>query len=101
MPRGSINGKPYAVPDGYEIISDTTYRWGNAARRLLSDLTRSPHGRHGGDAEFQTPGGVSQGNPFLKTGQRIGTSISGKPITVPEPARRADPDAWYTSEAQS
>jgi hypothetical protein len=65
-----------------------------AAARLLSDLDRSPHGRHEGDAEGQDPTGESQGNPCLTTGQIIGYDIGGRPYVVPEPRERGVIAAW-------
>jgi hypothetical protein len=78
------------VPADWELIRSEEYRSLQAAATLLSDLDRSKAGRHKGDAEGQDPSGVSQGNPYLKEGQRIGTTISGSPIVYPSMLQRAD-----------
>jgi hypothetical protein len=92
--RGTINGEPYEVPDGWRVVSKQELHRAQAALRVLSDLSRSEHGRHEGDSEFQTEGGRSLGNSFLQTGQRIGTTMDGRPITVPSPRERGNPEAW-------
>jgi hypothetical protein len=61
---------------------------------LLGELDRSPNGRHEGDAESQDPTGISQGNPYLRPGTRIGTHISGKAIVVPGWRDLTNADAW-------
>lgn len=102
MPRGTINGEPYALPDGYRPISDSEYSRLQAAAELLTDLDRCEHGRHIGDVCGGAGGcnGPSHGNPFLATGQRIGTSLAGRPYTVPDFAalrsehRSAQPADW-------
>lgn len=78
-----------------------------SAETLISDLDRCPHGRHAGDvcSGWRGPGpfdggcwrGVSLGNPLLRPGQIIGTSISGLfMIRVPMDERdRHDIKAWY------
>jgi hypothetical protein len=95
MPKGTINGEPYEIPDGWRLVREQELHRGHAALALLSDLSRSEHGRHEGDAEFQTEGGRSLGNKLLTTGQHVGHDIAGRRIVVPEPRRRSDPEAWY------
>jgi len=73
-----------SVPDGYRVIRAAEYRQLLGAAKLLSDLDRSKVGRHIHDVESESPTGRSAGNPFLTAGQRIGTTIHGKPITVPD-----------------
>lgn len=64
-------------------------------RRMLADLSRNENGRHEGDADVGVAGGVSQGNPHLKTGDVIGYSLGGAiKYVVPEPQLRRDIDAW-------
>ena len=92
------NGKMITieVPEGWELIpTDILRRLQNSAL-LLNDLDRSEVGRHKGDVENQDPSGVSQGNKFLTEGQRIGTTISGKPIYYPyfDKADLSDADLW-------
>jgi hypothetical protein len=94
MPNGTVNGDPYTVPEGFEVVSTAAARRGRAAINLLNDLSRSPHGRHEGDVESQSPTGRSEGNPLLTTGQQIGYTINGRPLVVPEPSKRGDPEAW-------
>jgi hypothetical protein len=92
MAEGTINGKPYRLPDGYvPVPQEQLWRLQRAAS-LLSDLDRSPSGRHRGDAEYQNPSGFSQGNPLLPPGTHIGHTIGGLRIVVPD--RPSDPDAW-------
>lgn len=50
-------------------------------RALIFDLDRCEHGRHEGDV---CSNGTSEGNPFAPPGRRIGTTIDGDPIVVPE-----------------
>jgi hypothetical protein len=94
MPKGTINGVAYEVPEGYRPASEKELRRGHDALRLLQDLSRSRHGRHEGDSEFQTEGGRSLGNDLLTTGQQIGYTIGGRPIVVPEHRERGNPEAW-------
>lgn len=82
------------------------------AETLLSDLDRCPHGRHAGDVcgGWRGPdvydggcrGGVSLGNPLLKPGRVIGTSIGGRfLIRVPlDRNDRHDPKAWYLPRSE-
>jgi len=85
------------LPDGWTVVrKEQLYRL-QAAATLLSDLDRSMSGRHRGDGEGQDPTGVSQGNPFLHPGDRIGTTMSGRPIVVPEQTGFTDlgnPSLW-------
>jgi hypothetical protein len=61
---------------------------------LLSALDRCRHGRHAKDRCIDC-GTWSTGNLFLSPGQRIGTTIYGEPIMVPEEqAHRSHPDRW-------
>lgn len=60
---------------------------------LIAELDRCQHGRHAADPCFGCPEG-NQGNPFLVPGTRIGTTLYGQPIMVPEFDRRYDPKAW-------
>lgn len=90
-------------------MTDTSWRlkMNYSAETLISDLDRCPHGRHAGDvcSGWRGPGpydggcirGVSLGNPLLRPGQVIGTSISGMfMIRVPVDERdRHDVRAWY------
>lgn len=96
MPKGTINDEPYEVPEGYDIISNQAKRKGQLAVQLLSDLDRSPVGRHKGDAESQDPTGISQGNLLLPPGTHIGHGLSGAHrIVVPDDPNLSDADAWY------
>lgn len=91
---GTINGVPFSVPEGYEVVSRAEWDRGRKALQLLSDLDRSQVGRHRGDVESQAPTGVSQGNPLLPPGTHIGYTIDGwRRIVVPE--NTADVDAWF------
>ncbi len=63
--------------------------------RILMDLDRCEHGRHSADPCFGCPHGQSTGNTFAPPGTRIGTDLGGRPIVVPEPDQRSDPQAWY------
>lgn len=85
------------IPEGWRLITveeHIRYSW---ATSLLSDLDRCEHGRHKGDVCGGFPpggcNGPSQGNSFLQPGQRIGTTISGNPITVPR-IGLGDPTLW-------
>jgi hypothetical protein len=61
---------------------------------LLSALDRCRHGRHAKDRCIDC-GTWSTGNLFLSPGQRIGTTIYGEPIMVPEEqAHRSHPNRW-------
>lgn len=97
MPRGSINGVAYDVPDGYVVVSAAANRRACAAANLLSDLDRSAAGRHQGDAESQDPTGYSQGNPLLAPGTHVGFTMYGQRIIVPETP--GDPAAWIEASA--
>lgn len=82
------------VPRGYTLLRDVQKSALNAAATLLSDLDRCRHGRHRGDVCGGSHGcnGPSQGNTFLRPGDRIGTRIGGEPIIVPiiPPGERKD-----------
>ena len=60
---------------------------------VLLDLDRCPHGRHEGDTCCSC-GGVSTGNPEMRTGQVIGYGLDGVPIVMPDREHKRDPDAW-------
>jgi hypothetical protein len=94
MPKGTINGEPYEIPEGYEVVNKKALRSYQLAQQVLSDLDRSPAGRHKGDAESQDPTGYSQGNPLLPAGTHVGYALyGGHRIVVPE--RTANAEAWY------
>ena len=62
---------------------------------MVADLDRSEHGRHEGDVQSGSPTGVSEGNPHLPTGARLGYSLDGTyAYVMPERGRRHDPEAW-------
>lgn len=65
---------------------------------LLAALDRCLHGRHEKDRclDCERKGSrYSRGNTFLTPGQRIGTTLYGEPIIVPEEqSHRSDPDRW-------
>lgn len=90
----TIAGVAYEIPAGYHLLTDEHYYRLNDLATLLSDLDRSPHGRHEGDVEGQTPGGVSLGNPNHPTGSVLGYGMDGKPIVMPPVGQRTQPDAW-------
>lgn len=73
------------VPDGWILVNDEVHRIDSSARTLLSDLDRCEHGRHFGDVCGGERGcnGPSKGNPFIRPGQRIGSTLSAHPIVVP------------------
>lgn len=67
---------------------------------LMLDLDRCEHGRHAKDpcSSCQREYSVDNtGNTCLEPGERIGTTLYGKPIVVPERKDRYDPDAWIQS----
>jgi hypothetical protein len=53
------------VPAGWALVSQSRLDRLQWCADLLSDLDRSPNGRHQGDSESQDRTGRSQGNPFL------------------------------------
>jgi len=53
----------------------------------LGALDRCEHGRHAADSCWSCPGGQSSGNLFLTAGTRIGTTLYGEAIVVPESVR--------------
>ncbi len=73
------------IPEGWVLRQKSEAYRTEAAVMLLSDLDRCEHGRHAGDVCSGVAGcnGPSKGNPFLEMGQRIGTTLGGKPIHVP------------------
>ena len=50
----------------------------------LAALDRCIHGRHRADNCYGCPDGWSAGNLFLSPGQRVGTTLYGDPIIVPD-----------------
>lgn len=52
--------------------------------KIIRALDRCKHGRHAADSCLACPHGQSTGNLFLQPGQRIGTSLGGVPIVVPD-----------------
>jgi hypothetical protein len=89
-----VDGVEYRIPPGYELIAEGYAEKAKAALALLQDLDRSEHGRHEGDSEFQTEGGVSLGNRLLPAGTHIGHHISGRRIVVPSWHDLGNPEAW-------
>jgi hypothetical protein len=83
-------------------LEDSLNRAANLAS-VLAELDRCDHGRHEGDICSGTKGcnGPSEGNPRFKTGDRIGTSMLGRPIVMPPRGRRDDPAAWYDLSGES
>jgi len=86
-------------------MNDTYRERQDGMARLLVDLDRCTHGRHEGDAcagwrgpgpqDGGCQGGFSLGNPYLPApGGRIGTTMYGKPIIIPERGDRHLPEAW-------
>lgn len=82
-------------------VADRLAAWG----QICADLDRCEHGRHEDDDCFACHG-RSRGNPFLpgggqgpstSYGHRIGTTINGRPIVIPERARKHLPEAWRPS----
>ncbi|WP_141575907.1 hypothetical protein [Actinomadura sp. WMMA1423] len=75
-----------------------------ALAQIVADLDRCPHGRHEGDpcVGWTGPGlytggcegGISLGNPHLKTGDHLGYTYASNPYVMPERGRRNDPEAW-------
>jgi hypothetical protein len=101
LTKGTINGEPYSVPDGYTVVSEAAHFRAAAALDLLQDLDRSEHGRHQGDVESQSPTGFSRGNPLLSEGDHIGHTIGGLRIVVPSNDKLGDPDAWVVPRQAS
>lgn len=60
----------------------------------LAALDRCVHGRHRQDSCLGCPGRQSEGNQFLQPGQRIGTTLYGDPIIVPEQHERGHSENW-------
>ena len=67
--------------------------------KIVHDLDRSEHGRHEGDAESQTYGGVSLGNPHLTVGETFGYTMDGARIVLPPREQRHDLSAWIQPRA--
>ncbi len=85
------------VPDGYLLITRERSQKETRALVLLSDMDRCEHGRHEGDDCFGCTG-PSVGNKFVDKGTRIGTTLSGSPIMIPNPEEtrvdRSDAFLW-------
>lgn len=64
----------------------------------LAALDRCEHGRHKADNCNGCPGGQSTGNLFLAPGQRIGTTLYGDPIIVPEHDQRGHSENWVAGD---
>jgi hypothetical protein len=64
--------------------------------RMIRDLSRNEYGRHEGDADFNDPTGISQGNPHIGVGEVFGYSIGGHRRAYARPIREleGDPEAW-------
>lgn len=67
------------------------------SERFFADLDRCQHGRHAADPCFSCPGGRSAGNRFLRPGQRVGTTVHGAPLCVPQAGDLRDPQVWRGS----
>lgn len=61
---------------------------------VLAALDRCEHGRHKADNCWNCPDGQSTGNLFLEPGQRIGTTLYGDAIVVPEQDKRGYSENW-------
>jgi hypothetical protein len=95
MRVGRIDGVPYSVPDGFEVVSADRLAQLHKFATLVSDLDRNFEGRHEGDVSSGEPTGVSQGNPILPVGMHIGYTLARhRRIVVPPREVRHDPDAW-------
>jgi hypothetical protein len=94
-----VNGEQVTVevPDGYRLITNERSQRETRALLILSDMDRCEHGRHEGDDCFGC-GGPSVGNMFVVKGARIGTTLSGSPILIPDPdearSDRSDATLW-------
>lgn len=85
-----------AVLDAVDGLADPARRRIPDLAQVLADLDRCVHGRHEQDPCYTCPGGVSTGNPHLRTGMVIGYDVGGAPIVMPDRGRRHDPAAWRT-----
>lgn len=76
------------IPDGWMLTQSEYQIRLQQAQNVLSDLDRCEHGRHVGDVCGGTPpggcDGPSHGNIFISPGKRIGTTLGGYPIVVPD-----------------
>lgn len=62
---------------------------------MLAALDRCLHGRHSHDRCSDCTQGWSTGNVFLTPGERVGTTLHGNPIVVPEEqGLRSNPHRW-------
>jgi hypothetical protein len=80
------------LPEEWKIVRRADLIKMQDAVTLLSELDRCSHGRHRGDVCGGASGcnGPSVGNGYLSEGQRIGTTLSGHAITVPDQTARVD-----------
>jgi hypothetical protein len=70
--------------------------------KIIHALDRCEHGRHHADNCFSCPGGQSTGNLFLQPGQRIGTTLYGEAIIVPEDSQmRLMAPYWLPADSPS
>lgn len=67
------------------------------AYKLVQDLDRCVHGRHDGDPCFSCPGGISDGNPYVRPGAVIGYTVHGLPLAMPERGQRHLRAAWLAA----
>jgi hypothetical protein len=79
-------------PGSYEQLKTEAYA-------LLGALDRCEHGRHHADPCLSCPDRQSTGNLYLPPGTRIGTTLYGEAITVPDSLRERLTDAasWTAS----
>lgn len=91
----SVGGKRLTWKEAYEEEHVKNIKLA-PYKRFFDDLNRNENGRHRGDSDSYTSGGVSQGNTCLETGQVVGYSISGRRLAyvVPEQNERPDIANW-------
>ena len=65
-----------------------------AFQQIVVDLDRNENGRHEGDADIGTPGGISRGNPLIRPGEVLGYAVGGRPYVMPPRGRMHDAAAW-------
>ncbi|AEM88995.1 hypothetical protein [Streptomyces violaceusniger] len=63
---------------------------------IVQSLDRCRHGRHVVDPCGSCPNGLSEGNPHLKPGQKVGYDVHGETLYVPGPDHLSDARAWRT-----
>ncbi|MFD8335597.1 hypothetical protein ACFV42_23500 [Streptomyces solisilvae] len=68
----------------------------HARAGILQSLDRCRHGRHETNRCLECPDGLSEGNPYLKAGQKIGFDAHGDVLYVPGPEDFNDAGAWRT-----